>query len=82
MEYSKQSDAEVGPIRTKLRNIQRKIKRTEHGDAIENPTSGLFKQFRNENDESFEEVRHDRDNSLEHKHLDLFVGRSKNRHQN
>ena len=35
------------PLRVKLRDIQRKIKRAEDTDSIEDPTSGAFEQFRN-----------------------------------
>ena len=46
IEDSNQVDAERRSLRAKLRNIQRKIKGTEDGEAIENPSSGLSEQFR------------------------------------
>ena len=57
--------------------MQRKLKGAKYGDAIENPMSGAFERFRNENNELFEEVRHDREGALDGKKNYLFASIAK-----
>ena len=77
MEDSNQTYVEPRSLRAKSRDIQRKIKGTEDGDTIENPTSGAFEKFRKENNELFEEVRHNCEGMLDGENLYLFKSLAK-----
>ena len=55
MEDSNQIEVEQGSLTSKRGKMQRKIKGTEDGDVIENPTSGAFEKFRKESNELVEE---------------------------